>query len=167
MWDPQYESDVERIFHRLASSRLSDMLYDERKNIAEDRSYRPHWMAEDHWRALLSYWATNDIYKKRSTANKRNRASSRQARHTQGSVTTATHARHMAKDLGRDPYIDELHRENHIIHGTDVYVDDRSYNTQVNLYFDTICNTLNSALFITICKHGKFLLHYLLLFCTI
>ncbi|XP_024634536.1 uncharacterized protein [Medicago truncatula] len=103
VWDPQYESDVERIFHRLASSRLSDMLYDERKNIAEDRSYRPHWMAEDHWRALLSYWATNDIYKKRSTANKRNRASSRQARHTQGSVTTATHARHMAKDLGRDP----------------------------------------------------------------
>lgn len=97
MWDPQYESDVERLFHRLASTRLSDMLYDERKNLAEDRSYRPHWMGEEDWRALLSYWATNERYRKRSTANKRNRASSRQARHTQGSVTGATHARHMVK----------------------------------------------------------------------
>ena len=73
------------------------MLYDERRNIAEDPSYRPGWMSEAHWRDLLSYWATNDIYRKRSTANKRNRASSRGARHTQGSVSGTTHARHMVK----------------------------------------------------------------------
>jgi len=97
VWDPQYESDVERLFHRLARALLSNMLYDERKNIAEDPSYRPDWIGEEHWRDLLSYWATNDIYRRCSTTNKRNRASSRGAHHTQGSVSGASHARNMVK----------------------------------------------------------------------
>lgn len=100
MWEPKHDAEVERIFHLSAATRLSDMLYDERMHYSEDHSYRPGWIGEDDWRVLLSYWATNNMFKNRSVANKRNRKSARACLHTQGSVSSLTHARQLVKIYG-------------------------------------------------------------------
>lgn len=97
MWEPKHEAEVKRIFHLSAATRLADMLYDERMEYSQDPFYRPGWIGEDDWRVLLSYWATNGMFKKRSAANKRNRKSARACLHTQGSVSSLTYARQLVK----------------------------------------------------------------------
>ena len=88
-WEPHHHTLVERNFHRVAARRLSDLLYDERKELKKRKgNYRTKWM----------YWNEDPHFINRSRANKLNRASIVGGQlHAQGSVSTATHARNLVK----------------------------------------------------------------------
>lgn len=98
-WSRDVHLLVEKLFHKLASKRLSDLLYDEREEWKKHKgNYRTHWIGERAWEDLTKYWLEDPKFKNRSRANKQNRAAVIGGHeHAQGCVSVPTHARHLVK----------------------------------------------------------------------
>ncbi|XP_039691036.1 uncharacterized protein [Medicago truncatula] len=123
-WNPRYYAQIRRNFHIRASARLSDMLRHVRLRH-ETAGKRPYWIGEPLMRQLVDYWGSPE-FKAKSEKAKKNRASEKGGCiHTGGCISTAEHARRLAKKLGREPYINELHKKTHT-YRSGQYVDDRS-----------------------------------------
>ncbi|WJX62107.1 hypothetical protein P8452_47139 [Trifolium repens] len=131
-WKPEHDDEVIKIFHHLASSRLSGMLYEARQEYeTRDGDFKPEWIGEEVWPQLLEYWQKDETFARRSSANKKNRDSKKGGyKHTQGSASVDTHRRALERQLGRKPFINEVHDATHKIWGTDEYIDTRSAVTQ-------------------------------------
>ncbi|GAU18184.1 hypothetical protein TSUD_248850 [Trifolium subterraneum] len=83
------------------------------------------------WPQLLAHWNKDPTFAKRSKANVKNRNSRKDDNlHTQGCVSVATYVRYLERQLGRKPFINEVHKATHIIQGTGDYVDARTRDTQ-------------------------------------
>lgn len=88
-WEPEIEKEVEKIFHKRASHRLSELL-----RGARDLDKKPPFIGESDWHVLKEKWNTPE-FKEKCEKAKKNRASERgSCIHTSGSVNAAqTHRR--------------------------------------------------------------------------
>ena len=76
------------------------MMYQERKNYAENSEYRPKYIAEPIWNQLIHYWASDKNFKNLSVANIANRASTQGSSiHTAGSISMGEKERRMVRHV--------------------------------------------------------------------
>lgn len=85
-WEPEIEKEVEKIFHKRASHRLSELLRDARLS-----DVKPPFIGESDWQVLKNKWNTPE-FKAKCEKAKKNRASERGGCiHTSGSINAAQH----------------------------------------------------------------------------
>ncbi|XP_058783146.1 uncharacterized protein LOC131657802 [Vicia villosa] len=86
---------------------MSDMLRRVRENY-ELHGIRPSWIGEEVFQELVIYWRTPEFRAKSETFKKMRASEKGGCVNTVGSISTAEHARRLAKQLGRRPLMPEL-----------------------------------------------------------
>ncbi|XP_058779977.1 uncharacterized protein LOC131653720 [Vicia villosa] len=86
---------------------MSDMLRRVRENH-ELHGIRPNWIGEEVFHDLVTYWRSPEFRAKSETFKKMRASEKGGCVNTVGSISTAEHARRLAKELGRKPLMPEL-----------------------------------------------------------
>ncbi|XP_058756379.1 uncharacterized protein LOC131629607 [Vicia villosa] len=107
VWDPLSEKSVQKVFNTRCSKRMSDMLRRVRENH-ELHGIRPNWIGEEVFHDLVTYWRSPEFRAKSETFKKMRASEKGGCVNTVGSISTAEHARRLAKELGRKPLMPEL-----------------------------------------------------------